>query len=149
MVPDTMVPGAKALNRGAKKMRLLVAGIKGLAYRVNAGSASTPTVMNITGSATSRTSRQEIAVRPWRRAVTRAAMINAVRVEQQIVDALAKMMMTGEPGDDPEEDFRDRARMILASSAFLAKMVFDGVSEKRRRAFVQHVLEPLTADYRP
>jgi AcrR family transcriptional regulator len=69
--------------------------------------------------------------------------------EQQIVDALAKMMMTGEPGDDPEEDFRDRARMILASSAFLAKMVFDGVSEKRRRAFVNHVLEPLTATNRP
>ena len=68
--------------------------------------------------------------------------------EQQIVDALAKMMMTEEPEDDPEEDFRDRARMILASSAFLAKMVFDGVSEKRRQAFVQHVLEPLAATKR-
>ena len=68
--------------------------------------------------------------------------------EQQIVDALAKMMMTGEPEDDPEADFRDRARMILASSAFLAKLVFDGVSEKRRQAFVQHVLEPLAATRR-
>ena len=45
----------------------------------------------------------------------------------------------------PEEDIQDRARMILASSAFLAKMVFDGVSEKRRNAFVQHVLEPLAS----
>ena len=36
--------------------------------------------------------------------------------------------------------FEDRARMIIASSAFLAKMVFDGVSEKRRQNFVSHVL---------
>jgi AcrR family transcriptional regulator len=67
------------------------------------------------------------------------------KFEQQQIDALAEMMMAGEANDDPEEDFQDRARMILASSAFLAKMVFDGVSEKRRKAFVQHVLEPLAA----
>lgn len=67
------------------------------------------------------------------------------KFEQQQIDALAEMMMAGEGNDGPEQDFQDRARMILASSAFLAKMVFDGVSAKRRRAFVQHVLEPLAA----
>ncbi len=36
--------------------------------------------------------------------------------------------------------------MILASSSFLAKMVFDGVSKSRRDAFVRHILAPLTAD---
>ena len=63
--------------------------------------------------------------------------------EKQQIDALAEMMMDGVQNEDLEEDFQDRARMILASSAFLAKMVFDGVSEKRRNSFVQHVLEPL------
>jgi len=65
------------------------------------------------------------------------------KYEMRQIEALAEMMMAGVKIDDPDEDYQDRARMILASSAFLAKMVFDGVSEKRRNAFVQHVLEPL------
>jgi len=65
------------------------------------------------------------------------------KYEKRQIEALAEMMMEGVKIDDPEEDYQDRARMILASSAFLAKMVFDGVSEKRRNSFVQHVLEPL------
>lgn len=65
------------------------------------------------------------------------------KFEKQQIDALAEMMTQGKVNKDEEEDLQDRARMILASSAFLAKMVFDGVSEKRRNAFVQHVLEPL------
>lgn len=64
--------------------------------------------------------------------------------EERVIDALAAMITTESEGHEITEDARDRARMILASSAFLAKMVFDGVSEKRRKAFVQHVLEPLT-----
>lgn len=66
------------------------------------------------------------------------------KFEARIIDVLGKIIREGAGGDAPEEDIHDRARMILASSAFLAKMVFDGVSEKRRNAFVQHVMEPLT-----
>jgi TetR/AcrR family transcriptional regulator, hemagglutinin/protease regulatory protein len=65
------------------------------------------------------------------------------KFETRVIDALGKMIVEGTGSDGPEEDIQDRARMILASSAFLAKMVFDGVSEKRRNAFVEHVLEPL------
>ena len=67
---------------------------------------------------------------------------------QQIIDAQAEMMVAGEPGDEPEADSRDRARMILASSAFPAKMVFDSVSDKRRQAFARPVLEPHAATSR-
>ena len=63
------------------------------------------------------------------------------KFESQVVEALAAMFAV-EAGQ--ENDVEDRARMILASSAFLAKMVFDGVSEKRREEFVDHVLKPLT-----
>lgn len=66
--------------------------------------------------------------------------------ETRVIGALADMIREGAATDDPEEDTRDRARMILASSAFLAKMVFDGVSEKRREAFVRHVLERMPVD---
>jgi AcrR family transcriptional regulator len=65
--------------------------------------------------------------------------------ETRVIDALGKMITEGTGNDGSAEDIQDRARMILASSAFLAKMVFDGVSEKRRNAFVEHVLEPLAA----
>jgi AcrR family transcriptional regulator len=67
------------------------------------------------------------------------------KFETRVVDALGKMIVAGTGSDGPEDDIQDRARMILASSAFLAKMVFDGVSEKRRKAFVEHVLEPLAS----
>jgi AcrR family transcriptional regulator len=63
--------------------------------------------------------------------------------ENTLVDALAEMIREGAATDDPDQDIHDRARMITASSAFLAKMVFDGVSEKRRQEFVAHVLAPL------
>lgn len=64
--------------------------------------------------------------------------------ESQLVDALSKMFTEEVFSAADPDDIQDRARMIIASSAFLAKMVFDGVSEKRREAFVQHVLQPLT-----
>lgn len=64
--------------------------------------------------------------------------------EGRLVNALADMFDKTPAGDDNDDDTRDRARMIVASSAFLAKMVFDGVSEKRREDFVDHVLKPLT-----
>ena len=61
----------------------------------------------------------------------------------RVIDALAEMIREGSSTASPDDDVHDRARMILASSAFLAKMVFDGVSEARRESFVQHVLQPL------
>jgi len=66
------------------------------------------------------------------------------KVESQLIDALAEMIKEGASSDDPDEDIHDRARVITASSAFLAKMVFDGVSEARRNDFVKHILAPLT-----
>lgn len=63
--------------------------------------------------------------------------------ENVLIDALAEMIRAGAATDDPDQDIHDQARMITASSAFLAKMVFDGVSEKRRQEFVQHILAPL------
>ena len=53
-------------------------------------------------------------------------------------------MFVDAPSGEADDDTHDRARMIVASSAFLAKMVFDGVSEQRREDFVDHVLKPLT-----
>jgi len=67
-------------------------------------------------------------------------------LETQMIDALAEMFGDDVNCSEPGDDLRDRARMIIASSAFLAKMVFDGVSEKRRDDFVSHVLEPLVVD---
>ena len=65
------------------------------------------------------------------------------KFETQVIDSLSAMIRGGAPEDTPDEDAQDRARMILASSAFLAKMVFDDVSEKRRENFISHVLQPL------
>ena len=65
------------------------------------------------------------------------------KFETRFVQSLAEMIREGSSKEDPDEDTRDRARMILASSTVLAKMVFDGVSEKRRQDFVQHVLQPI------
>jgi len=62
------------------------------------------------------------------------------KFETRLIDALAEMIKEGSSLDDPEQDIHDRARVIIASSAFLAKMVFDGVSVKRRQAFVAHIL---------
>ena len=64
--------------------------------------------------------------------------------EKQLINALAEMFTGADSGGVEEDDIQDRARMIVASSAFLAKMVFDGVSEKRREDFVNHVLKPLS-----
>jgi AcrR family transcriptional regulator len=69
--------------------------------------------------------------------------------ENQLIDALAGMFDANAHSGNPAEDAQDRARMIVASSAFLAKMVFDGVSAKRRDTFVAHVLGPLFADTQP
>ena len=62
--------------------------------------------------------------------------------EQRMITILADMFANDVPGHN-EDNLHDRARMLLASSAFLAKMVFDGVSEKRRQDFVSHVLKSL------
>lgn len=61
--------------------------------------------------------------------------------EKRAIEILAGMF----DRDDPDEDDRNRARILFASSAFLAKMVFDGVSEKRRLNFVENVLQSLKA----
>jgi len=63
--------------------------------------------------------------------------------ETKLINALAEMLVHGTGTDPQDDDIHDRARMIVASSAFLAKMVFDGVSDKRREDFISHVLQPL------
>lgn len=65
--------------------------------------------------------------------------------EDELIRALAGMFGDEEGSDISPDDVCDRARMIIASSAFLAKMVFDGVSAKRREDFTRHVLAPLAA----
>ena len=65
--------------------------------------------------------------------------------ETKLINALAEMFVNDTGSEDQDDDIHDRARMIVASSAFLAKMVFDGVSEKRREDFISHVLQPLAA----
>jgi hypothetical protein len=66
--------------------------------------------------------------------------------ETRLINALADMFVHQHATDPQDDDIHDRARMIVASSAFLAKMVFDGVSEKRRQDFINHVLQPLAAN---
>jgi AcrR family transcriptional regulator len=66
------------------------------------------------------------------------------KFESRVVNAMAAMFGDSPGTGLPKDDLVDRARMILASSAFLAKMVFDDVSEKRREDFVNNVLKPLT-----
>ena len=63
--------------------------------------------------------------------------------ETSLIGKLARMFVDEAPSHKPDDDLHDRARMLLASSAFLAKMVFDGVSERRRDDFVGHVLKSL------
>jgi len=63
--------------------------------------------------------------------------------ETKLIDTLAQMFVDQLPRHYPGDDLHDRARMLLASSAFLAKMVFDGVSERRRKDFVGQVLKSL------
>jgi TetR/AcrR family hemagglutinin/protease transcriptional regulator len=66
--------------------------------------------------------------------------------ERRLIEALAQMFDPDTPGNKADDDdIHDRARMIVASSTFLAKMVFDGVSQARRDAFVKHVLQPLAS----
>jgi AcrR family transcriptional regulator len=52
--------------------------------------------------------------------------------ETKLIDTLAQMFVDEVPRHYPGDDLHDRASMLLASSALLAKMVFDGVSERRR-----------------
>jgi AcrR family transcriptional regulator len=66
--------------------------------------------------------------------------------ENRVISTLAGMFADEVPSRNPDDDLHDRARMLLASSAFLAKMVFDGVSERRRQDFVSHVLKSLAMD---
>ena len=70
---------------------------------------------------------------------------NFRKFEARQVDALADMIKEGSSINDPDGDIHDRAHVISMSSALMARMVFDGASEARRAAFVEHVLAPLTA----
>jgi len=63
--------------------------------------------------------------------------------ENRVINMLAEMFADEVPSNNAHGNLQDRARMLLASSAFLAKMVFDGVSEKRQQDFVSHVLKSL------
>ncbi len=60
--------------------------------------------------------------------------------ESQILDKLCEMIRSGSAADDPEDGIHDRARMIVGSSAYLQKMIFEGVSKERQEAFVRHIV---------
>ncbi|MEH6581057.1 MAG: TetR/AcrR family transcriptional regulator [Halioglobus sp.] len=60
--------------------------------------------------------------------------------ESQILDIFCEMIRSGSASDDPEEDIHDRARMILGSSTYLQKMIFEGVSKERLETFVRHIV---------
>ncbi|MEH6581623.1 MAG: helix-turn-helix domain-containing protein [Halioglobus sp.] len=69
------------------------------------------------------------------------------KFEARLVDSLMQMIKDSiRTKKVDEDDIRDRAQVISASSAFLAKMVFDGVSEARRDSFVEHILTSLVHD---
>ena len=63
------------------------------------------------------------------------------KFENRLISSMAEMIQAGSSSDDPNQDIHDRARVVIASSTFRAKMVFDGVSEERRALFVQHIIE--------
>lgn len=60
--------------------------------------------------------------------------------ESQILDKFCEMIRSGSATDDPEEDIHDRARMILGSSTYLQKMIFEGVSKERLETYVRHIV---------
>ncbi|MEM1154680.1 MAG: TetR/AcrR family transcriptional regulator [Pseudomonadota bacterium] len=62
--------------------------------------------------------------------------------ETRAIDMLAAMFQSEDEEQDPE-DLKDKARMLFASSGFLAKMSFDGVSQSRQQAFANQVLKSL------
>ena len=64
------------------------------------------------------------------------------RYERRIVGDLARMI--DPDSTDEHDEAHDRARMVLASSTYLARMVFDGESEQRREAFIKHVIGSIT-----
>lgn len=69
------------------------------------------------------------------------------KFESRLIDALVQMIKDHTSINlVDDEDIRDRAQVISASSTFLAKMVFDGVSEARRALFVEHILSSLMHD---
>lgn len=62
------------------------------------------------------------------------------RFEKKVLDDLSEFIRAGSRGDIPDPDAHDRARVIIGASGFLAKMVFDGVGEYRRKEFVENVI---------
>ncbi len=68
------------------------------------------------------------------------------KFETRLLDELAEMIKEGSSQDDPDQDIHDRARVIAASVGTMAKMVFDGVSEKRRAEFAEHILGTVLLD---
>ncbi|MEM6582478.1 MAG: TetR/AcrR family transcriptional regulator [Pseudomonadota bacterium] len=66
--------------------------------------------------------------------------------ETRAIDMLASMFISEDEDQDPE-DLKDKARMLFASSAFLAKMSFDGISESRQQSFANQVLKSLAPQH--
>jgi AcrR family transcriptional regulator len=60
--------------------------------------------------------------------------------ENRLILSMAEIIQAGSSNDDPNQDIHDRARLVIASSSFLAKMVFDGVAQERMELFAQHVM---------
>lgn len=61
--------------------------------------------------------------------------------EDRLIAAMSEIIQEGSSSDDSSNEIHDRARVVIASSNFLVKMVFDGVSEERRMLFAQHVMD--------
>ena len=61
--------------------------------------------------------------------------------ENRLILSMAEIIQPGSSNNDPSQDMHDRARVVIAASSFLAKMVFDGVAQERMELFVQHVIE--------
>ena len=66
--------------------------------------------------------------------------------ESFMIEEIAEMIQAGAANHDPGQDIHDRARVVIASSAFLARMIFDGVSQQRRDLFVEHVMAAALTD---
>jgi AcrR family transcriptional regulator len=60
--------------------------------------------------------------------------------ESQAIDKLCEIIQAGASNNDPDDDIHDRARMIMAASTQLTKMVFEGVSDERQIQYIKHII---------
>ena len=66
--------------------------------------------------------------------------------EHRVLDQLSELIKEDLINNDSNDDIRDRARVIMGASIFLAKMVFDDVDRYRQKEFIHHVLKTVMAN---